>query len=236
MKQQKKVLIIEHAEGRAESMPKLINFPGIKIVIARTYLGDPLPASKEIDAVITGGGPMGIYEIDKPEYLFLKKECGFIADMIAKGRAVLGVCLGHELLAYVLGAKVKKSELNTEIGWSKVSLKKTAVNDPLFLHMPGQFWVFQYHNDCVTDLPKNSIHLAWSPKCPIEAFRYSNKPIWGVQFHPEVSPKKAKRILDSQKEKLERKGIDVTALIKQGVKVDHKPRKQIFRNFVNALN
>ncbi|MFZ5366322.1 MAG: type 1 glutamine amidotransferase [Patescibacteria group bacterium] len=235
MKEQIRTLIIENAERRAEGIKELIKPAGGRGEISRVHLGEEVPSNSDFEAVIISGGSMGVYEMHLPQYDYLKKEADFIADMIAKDKAVLGICLGHQLLAHILGGEVKLSAENSEIGWSKIVLNSNGKADPLFSNMPDEFWSFQYHKDQVTLLPKNAINLAQSPLCEVQAFRYSTNPVWGIQFHPEISPEKARKILESRREELEKRGVDIFLAIRQGFSVSHGPRKQIFFNFINAL-
>lgn len=232
-----RILITEHAPERAEGIPELVETAGATAQVVKLYEGEKLPNPSEHDAIISGGGPMGIYEIEDPKYEFLKHEATYIADMIAQGKAVLGVCLGHQLLTHVLGGTVELSPANREIGWTKVTLNSHGKEDPLFADIPdGEFWTFQYHNDHVTHLPPNTITLANTPTCLVQAMRMVGLPVWGVQFHPEISPEKAQRILTGRREFLEKEGIDVALAIQQGFGVDQKPRKTIYYNFVELLS
>lgn len=235
MKEIPKVLITEHAEGRAEGVQELVEKAGAQGEVVRLYQEIKDLDSYEYDAVIVTGGPMGVHEIDKPEYRFLKKEADYLSSMIAKGKAVLGICLGHELVAHVLGGRTEASPQSFEVGWTKIIINNDGKRDLLFLNMPDEFWSFEYHNDRVVSLPLNAVNLASSERCNFQAFRNSNCLIWGVQFHPEISPEKAKRILESRKEVLEQQGINIMLAVNQGFSVSHKPRKQIFVNFINAL-
>ena len=234
MKEIPRVLITEHAEDRAEGIQGLVERAGAKGKVIRLYQGEGLN-SYEYDAVIVTGGPMGIHEIDRPEYGFLKKEADYLFAMIDRGRAILGICLGHELVAHVLGGRIKASPQSSEYGWKKIVINNDGKEDLLFLNMPDEFWSFEYHNDSVVSLPPNTINLANSRSCAIQAFRKKDYLVWGVQFHPEIFPEKAKRILQSRREILEQQGVDIMPTINQGFSVSHEPREQIFVNFINAL-
>lgn len=230
-----RILITEHAPDRAEGIPELLETAGAVPQVVRLYEGERLPNTSEHDAIVSGGGPMGIYQIDDPKYDFLKHEATYIADMISRGKAVLGVCLGHQLLTYVLGGVVELSPANREIGWSKITVNARGETDPLFANVPKEFSSFQYHNDHVTHLPLGTVTLANTSICLVQAIRKIGFPVWGVQFHPEISPEKAQRILTARREALEQEGINVALAIKQGFETDHEPRKTIYYNFVKFL-
>jgi len=230
-----RIVVIEHAEGRSEGIPELLNQSGARVTVVKSYLGEPFPRMLEFDGVISGGGPMGVYEICSGKYDFLAREKDFLIEAILKEKAVLGICLGHQLLASVLGGEVVMSLDSAEFGWSKITLTEAGMKDYLFKDVPTEFDVFEFHKDKVSLLPSNGINLATSPLCQIQAFRYASQPVWGVQFHPEISPEKAEKILRARRDMIESSGLDVFLVIKQGYVTDHRPRKQIFYNFINFL-
>lgn len=235
MKERPKVLITEHAEGRADGVRELVEMAGAQGEIIRLYQGIKNLSSYEYDAIVVTGGPMGVHEIDKPEYRFLRQEEDYLSNIIARGKAVLGICLGHQLVAHVLGGRIEVSPKGSEVGWTKILINSAGQKDQIFLNMPDEFWSFQYHHDEVVALPSGAINLASSGHCNVQAFRQKGSLVWGVQFHPEVSPEKAKKVLEARKEILDQQGIDVVMATKQGFSVSHKPRTQIFINFINAL-
>lgn len=136
----------------------------------------------EIDWLIVMGGPMGVYDEDK--YGWLIEEKKYIQQAIAAGKTVLGICLGSQLIAEVLGAKVYPNN-EKEIGWFDIHLTPTAVNNELFFDAPPTIKVFHWHGDTF-DLPKDALHLAYSEACKHQAFVY-NKKVLGLQFHIETT-------------------------------------------------
>lgn len=96
------------------------------------------------------------------------------------------IALGAQLLAKVLGAKVKRAE-KEEIGWYKINLLEKAKKDPLLKGLENELMVFQWHQDSF-DLPKKSVLLASSKACRNQAFRFGENS-WGLQFHPEMNKK-----------------------------------------------
>jgi len=179
---------------------------------------------------------MGVYELYKPEYNYILEECDFLSEAINRKVAILGICFGHQLLAHILGGKVMRAENEAEIGWSKIILNPEGVKDPLFDGFPTEFESFQYHYDQIIELPREVLILGNSHKCLVQAFRYKSQPVWGVQFHPEISPQKAKKILLERKEKLEKMGLDVFLTINHGIQLGRNPGEQIFYNFIKAIN
>ena len=126
------------------------------------------------------GGPMGVYEQDR--YPFLRDELRLIEAALKDGRPVLGVCLGSQLLAAALGAKVVKGP-GKEIGWYPVSLLAGARDDRLFGSAPDSFTPLHWHGD-VFDLPAGAVALATSEKTPLQAYRYGEN-VYGLLFHIE---------------------------------------------------
>ncbi len=146
--------------------------------------GDLLPGSLQgIEAVISLGGPMNVYEDNK--FPFLKGEDVFLKEILKKSIPFLGICLGSQLLAKAAGAKVGKSP-QKEVGFSEVQLTEAGKRDVLFKDLPSDLKVFQWHED-MFGIPKGGVLLASSEKCPHQAFRFG-KNAYGVQFHVEVTP------------------------------------------------
>ena len=125
---------------------------------------------------------MNVYEEEK--FPFLVDENRFIQRLILENIPMLGVCLGSQLLAKALGAKVMKAG-SPEIGWGDVSFSPQTAEDPLFSKLKSQkLRVLQWHEDTF-ELPKGAVHLASSKIVPNQAFRYKDR-FYGFQFHVEV--------------------------------------------------
>src|SRR4030067_731562 len=137
------VLIIKHVDIEG---PGLIEYclKQEKISFQILYLksGIRLPKLDDFTHIVILGGPMNVYEEDR--YPFLREEDLFIKEAIQRGKTILGICLGAQLIAKALGAKVTKS-LVKEIGWFDVSLTGAGLHDPLFSRLPETFPVFQWH-------------------------------------------------------------------------------------------
>lgn len=144
------------------------------------YDGDPLPALTATSAVIVLGGYMGVH--DEADYPFLVPLKRFLADAVEADIPLLGICLGGQLLADVLGGEVR-SQHQGEKGLHAIHLSAAGQADPLFTGLPPTFTAFQWHNDSF-GVPPGALHLAASTGCPGQVFRLHNA--WGLQFHPEV--------------------------------------------------
>lgn len=146
------------------------------------YETDDLPSAENIDWLIVMGGPMGVYDEDK--FPWLKKEKLLIKNAVEKGKIVLGICLGSQLIAEVLGAKVYKNKFK-EIGWFPVSFTEEARNNFFFNSFPQELTVFHWHGDTY-DLPSGAMHVAQSEGCKNQGFVLNDKVI-ALQFHLEVT-------------------------------------------------
>ncbi|MCS6952027.1 MAG: gamma-glutamyl-gamma-aminobutyrate hydrolase family protein [Bryobacterales bacterium] len=142
---------------------------------------DPWRPLPQADALIFMGGPMSAND-DLP---FLRRELELIQDALAKGRPVLGVCLGAQLLAKALGARVYRNPVK-EIGWYPVFWTEAAQRDPLLHDLRSPETVFHWHGETF-DLPEAAEWLAWSEACRHQAFR-ATPGVYGFQFHLEVTP------------------------------------------------
>jgi GMP synthase (glutamine-hydrolysing) len=140
------------------------------------------PKLDNLTHIVFLGGPMNVYEEDR--YPFLKEEDLFIKEAIQRGKSLLGICLGAQLIAKALGAKVFKAPVK-EIGWYDVSLTRIGSIDPFFSHLPRTFPVFQWHEDTF-EIPHSAILIATSSLVPHQAFRYGDN-AYGLQFHLEVT-------------------------------------------------
>lgn len=132
--------------------------------------------------IVILGGPMNVYEEDR--YPFLRNEDLFIKEAIQRGKYILGICLGAQLIAKALGAKVFKAPVR-EIGWYDVSLTETGSQDLLFSNLPKTFSVFQWHEDTF-EIPRGGQLIATSNPVSHQAFRYGEN-VYGLQFHLEVT-------------------------------------------------
>ncbi len=142
-----------------------------------------LPPLDSVSALIVMGGPMNVYEEEK--FPFLKEENHYIQNALKKKIPYLGVCLGSQLLAKALGAKVYKAN-QEEIGWQEVDLLPNAFKDNIFSCLDAKkLKVLQWHGDTF-DLPKGALLLASNPVVSNQAY-VANGLFYGLQFHVEVN-------------------------------------------------
>jgi GMP synthase (glutamine-hydrolysing) len=127
------------------------------------------------------GGPMSVY--DTAAHPHLDTEVRLVGDALERGVPLLGICLGAQLIARALGADVRPNA-DKEIGWYDVRVTGAGGTDPLFRHFRDSERIFQWHSDTF-DLPRGAVHLAASPACRNQAFRYGTN-VYGLQFHLEA--------------------------------------------------
>ena len=165
--------------GRIE--PELVR-RGIGIDYADLYQpGAAAPDPARYDGLIFMGGAMSVND----GLPYLGREAGWIAQAVEAGRPMLGVCLGAQLIAKALGARVYPNPVK-EIGWFEIELTGEGAADPLFAGAAQRETVFQWHGETF-DLPPGARWLASSPACRHQAFRVGSS-AYALQFHLEVTP------------------------------------------------
>jgi len=183
------------------NIEKWIRDKNFSIKGTHLYRNELFPDFSSFDVLIVMGGPMGVY--DDMKYPFLAKEKVFIENAINLGKKVIGVCLGAQLIADVLGAKVYKNRYK-EIGWFPVYKTTEANENTTFKDLPDEFIAFHWHGDTF-DLPSESVRLAYNEATQNQAFQYKNLAL-GLQFHLETNPKSAEDLINNSLEEIKEKG------------------------------
>jgi GMP synthase (glutamine-hydrolysing) len=174
--------------------------------------GQPVPASmKGAGGLIVMGGPMAVYQTDR--YPWLRDEMRLIEDAMKSNLPVLGVCLGAQILAATLGAKVERNSNGKEIGWHPIRLSDSAKDDRLMRGLPASMTPFHWHGD-IFELPPGAVSLASSDKTPCQAFRRGDK-AYGLQFHLEVTREGVAAMADAFAKDLVRENIPADRMIAQ---------------------
>ncbi|MGV8986358.1 MAG: type 1 glutamine amidotransferase [Cypionkella sp.] len=152
------------------------------VEIYRPWKDAVLPEAGSFDALISFGGEQSA--LDDRIHPYLPRLASLMAEEAASGTAVLGVCLGAQLMARGLGAA---NQLGTapEFGWCEVSRLGEAADDPALGALPARFDIFEWHSDTFS-LPPGAAHLAGSPVAAVQCFRYGRAG-YGMQFHFEAS-------------------------------------------------
>ncbi len=169
---------------------------GYEITCTPLYETTALPAIDEIDFLIVMGGPMSVN--DEDEFRWLPSEKSFIRNVIDSGKPVLGTCLGAQLIASAMGARVYKNPVK-EIGWFPVQgvLAPTGASSFRF---PASTEVFHWHGETF-DLPPGAMLMASSEVCENQAFQMGVSVI-GLQFHLETTPESAQELVSNCRNEL----------------------------------
>jgi GMP synthase-like glutamine amidotransferase len=170
---------------------------GIHFSRIRVYEYDPYPHLSDVEALIIMGGPMGAG--DDQIYPWLKSEKAYIRKAIQKNKIVVGVCLGAQLIAMVLGAKVYPNP-HKEIGWFPVYKTPQAQDTSIGKILPESFMAFHWHGDTF-DIPEGAVHLAESKVCKNQAFVYLNRVI-ALQFHLESTQSSIESLIQNCRDEL----------------------------------
>jgi GMP synthase-like glutamine amidotransferase len=172
---------------------------GVQVSIIRPYEGGALPQLSSFGMLAVMGGPMSVNDeahCARDKFLALVDqrlqhfELSVLRDFIGAGKAVLGVCLGAQMIAKALGAKVYTAK-QKEIGWFPV--ERTAEH-ALFDGIPASFMAFHWHGETF-DLPAGAVHLAQTAAVPNQAFAIGSR-VLGLQFHMEATPASVNDLLD----------------------------------------
>jgi len=191
-----RILVLQHVKSEGLGIiEKALRQKGIGADFIKIFKGERIP--REIngyDGLIVLGGPMGVYEADV--YPFIKDELMLIKNTLKNDIPILGICLGSQLLAKAAGADVYKGK-KKEIGWYKVELTDEGKRDGLFIGLPEEFTVFQWHGDTWGQISNLSPakRLALSELFPHQIIKVG-KNAYGLQFHLEVTEEMIKEWID----------------------------------------
>lgn len=177
------ILVLQHADWELPGCyGDVLVERAARVHVVRPDLGEPLPDHRWFDAILAMGGPMSVN--DEARLPWLGPEQRLIADAVTNGVPFFGACLGAQLLAAALGARVYPGP-RPEYGMHEVTTTAAATADPVFGGLSERLEVFQWHGETF-DLPTGSVALATSPVYPNQAFRAGDR-AYGLQFHLEVS-------------------------------------------------
>jgi GMP synthase-like glutamine amidotransferase len=160
---------------------------GFEVTHTQLHRGEALPSAGDFDWLIVMGGPMNIYQHDAHPWLVPEK--ALIREACAMKKRVLGMCLGAQLAADVLGGRVVKNP-EREIGWFDVSLNAAAATSRLFEGFPPRFPAFHWHEDTFS-VPPGAQLLMSSEACPNQGYVWGGGQVVGLQFHLEVRREEA---------------------------------------------
>jgi len=185
----RRVLIVSNAVHRVLFRPQWHWTPHLKDVesfIVNLPSAQHLPDLSTFTHVILTGSESSIL---RPEPWF-RTEVALIREATARGIPILGSCFGHQMLVYALsGSRFVRAGSRPEIGWADVEMTGS---DPLFDGLPNPWRTFVYHFDEVAAPPAPWVCLGRTAHCKTHLLRYGERPVWGIQAHPEISSRKAR--------------------------------------------
>ena len=182
-----RVLVLQHIACEPPGVfEDVLRERGVDLHRVELDEGEPLPDWREFDAIVAMGGPMSVN--DESELPWLIEEKRAIGDAVRAGKPYWGVCLGVQLLASSLGARVYAGH-EPEVGLLPVELTAEGRVDPVFGDLDADLATLQWHGDTF-DLPDGATRLASSPVYANQAFRFERA--YGLQFHLEVSAEMAR--------------------------------------------
>ena len=163
---------------------------GATITATHLHRGEALPALGDLEWLVVMGGGMSVN--DERELPWLVPEKALVRRAIAAGKRVLGICLGAQMIASALGARVYKNTVK-EIGWWKLVREPGAAEHPLGAALPDGVEVFHWHGETF-DLPPGAVRLARSEACPNQAMAFGPR-VLGLQFHLETTEASARELI-----------------------------------------
>ncbi|PIQ82763.1 MAG: glutamine amidotransferase [Candidatus Omnitrophica bacterium CG11_big_fil_rev_8_21_14_0_20_64_10] len=229
------VWIFQHAAPETPGLiEEVLASGGVPFELFRSFEGAAVPA--RLDAavgLVIMGGPMGVG--DRMRYPYLRGELKLIEQALRTDRPILGVCLGAQMLASVLGAPVYPGK-RKEIGWEEITLIPEGKGDPLFRGMRSPAQVFHWHGETF-DLPAGAVRLAASAVTPNQAFRHG-RTAYGLQFHLEVTETMVGGMVKAFAGELAAERLDGAAILRESARrlpALQRVAEPVFREWVQQL-
>ncbi|WP_231373425.1 glutamine amidotransferase [Thioalkalivibrio sp. ALE19] len=170
--------------------------------------GAPLPEPGAVAGVaITGSGSMVTEELT-----WMVRTAAWLKDTVDQGVSVLGICFGHQLLAWSLGGEVGYNPRGIEVGTTSITLDDAASTDPVFRGLPRRFPAQVSHSQSVLTLPPGAVRLGWSDMDEHQGFRFGEH-AWGLQFHPEFDQEIVPHYVEYYRQELTRQQLGADALL-----------------------
>ncbi len=226
-----RVLVIQNcaAEGIGLYEQYLIDHH-IEYEIFHAYRSGRFPRLRRYDVFFVGGTPISAYEVHK--HPFLKREWGYLKRVVEADRPYFGICCGGQLLARLLGAKVRRNP-RMEIGGYEVELTAEGKKDPLFQGFPNRFPVFHWHGDTF-DIPAGARRLVEGGECANQAFRYNNAV--ALQFHLEVRARDAAQWADQYGDELRQVNKNKATIVAECKRREPEMKRLAYRLLDNFFN
>jgi GMP synthase-like glutamine amidotransferase len=189
--------------------------------------GEPVPDISDYSHVIVSGSEASIVEHEP----WFDDEIAAVRWAFELERPMLGSCFGHQMLAVALsGAECARRSASPEIGWIDVEV---FAPDELFEGLSNPWRVFAFHSDEVKDPPAPWRVLARTPDCDVHVMRYGDRPIWGIQAHPEINPAHARELMAGYKRYAPEKTAAIDVALASETRDDMVAR-EIVRRFLES--
>ena len=177
------------------------------VMVIDVVAGDALPVLSDVNAVVITGSAAMVTDATQ----WIERSAEWLRKVVAANIPLLGICFGHQLLAYALGGRVDYNPRGVEVGTMEIELTADASHDPLFGAMPTSFPAQLSHRQSVVELPAGARLLASSEMEPHQAFAWGNC-AWGIQFHPEFDERIIPFFIEHYRGLLEEEGRTVDVL------------------------
>jgi GMP synthase (glutamine-hydrolysing) len=194
----KRAVVLQHLphEGPGRLGPLLVTL-GYHTELIELYRAAPIPDVSRDDLLIVLGGSMGVGDVDRPEYPFLRGELELLTRRVQEDAPTLGVCLGSQLIAAAAGSRVygmtdASGARRYEVGWAPLTFHHSEAL-ALFEGIPDSAEVLHWHGDTF-ELPKGAKLLASTPVCRNQAFQLGRR-VFGLQFHAETTTEDVEKFL-----------------------------------------
>jgi len=232
---EKSVLVIQHAnDEHLGRIAGVLQERGIAFDTIRPDLGESVPRTLgSYGGLIVMGGPQSVCDEDK--HPFLKSEKLLTRNAVTSNRPVLGVCLGSQILAEALGARVYAGD-SFEIGWKTVVLSPSVKQDRVLGVLPQTITPLHWHGD-VFDLPKCALPVGSSDITPVQGFSYQER-CYGLLFHIEMTLAQVASMAAAFPEDLSRGGVPKSSILDEAPQhLDElqSPRDEVFRRWISLL-
>ena len=226
-----RIRIVQHsAADRPAAAADVIDRLGHFAETTRIDRGDALPTTVDADVLMMFGGGISLASGELPPWV--AQEQKLIRSYVNEGRRVIGICLGSQMIAAALGARVRRND-HCEVGWHEIERAEDSVSPNIADEIPNRLIVLQWHQDTF-DLPPGATRLFRSAACDNQAFEIDNR-VFGFQFHFEANPKTVTTFLAvSNKWKQHGQFVQSESEISSGIETHLPAQTESLNRFLDA--